>query len=110
MPLGDHHIRHLFGDPDRAGPRPGDQVGSFLEQGLLLVDLLHKRQQLAVVEGPAGLGFKEAEMASVAGWIADIVDAMSSGGDVDAVIARVSGEVSALTARFPVYRSSKKAG
>ena len=34
---------------------------------------------------------------------ADIVDAMSSGGDVDGVIARVSGEVAKLTARFPVY-------
>lgn len=48
-------------------------------------------------------GFKEAEMAQVAGWIADLVDAMSSGADVDAVVTRVRGEVSALCARFPVY-------
>src|SRR3546814_6056665 len=34
-------------------------------------------------------GFKGAEMAQVAGWIADIVDTMSSGGDVDATLAKV---------------------
>ena len=48
-------------------------------------------------------GFKEAEMAQIAGWIADIVDAMSAAGDVDGVIARVAGDVAKLTARFPVY-------
>ena len=48
-------------------------------------------------------GFKEAEMAQVAGWIADIVDALSAGGDVDGVIAKVRGEASTLCARFPVY-------
>ncbi|MFA5938789.1 MAG: serine hydroxymethyltransferase [Sinimarinibacterium sp.] len=48
-------------------------------------------------------GFKEAEMAQVANWIADIVDAMSASGDVDAVIARVRGETEKLCARFPVY-------
>src|SRR3546814_19458870 len=35
-------------------------------------------------------GFKGAEMAQVAGWIDDIVDTMSSGGDVDAKIGRAS--------------------
>jgi glycine hydroxymethyltransferase len=48
-------------------------------------------------------GFKEAEMAKVAGWIADIVDVMSAGVDTDAVVRRVRGEVEALCARFPVY-------
>lgn len=48
-------------------------------------------------------GFKEAEMAQVAGWIADIVDAMSAGGDVEGVIAKVRGEAELLCARFPVY-------
>jgi len=44
-------------------------------------------------------GFKEAEMAQVAGWIADIIDQ----GGTPAVIERVRGEVAALCARFPVY-------
>ncbi|HEX4873143.1 MAG TPA: serine hydroxymethyltransferase [Nevskiaceae bacterium] len=48
-------------------------------------------------------GFREAEMAQVAGWIADVVEAMSRGGEVEAVIARVRGEVERLCARFPVY-------
>ncbi len=44
-------------------------------------------------------GFKEAEMAQVAGWIADIVDQ----GGAPATIERVRGEVAALCKRFPVY-------
>ena len=48
-------------------------------------------------------GFGEAEMAQIAGWIADIVDAMSAGGDVDAAVSQVRGEVGRLCARFPVY-------
>jgi len=48
-------------------------------------------------------GFKEAEMRSIATWIADIVDAMSAAGDVAGVTAKVRGEVEALCARFPVY-------
>ena len=48
-------------------------------------------------------GFKEAEMASIAGWIADIVDAMSAGANVEATVASVRGQVEALCARFPVY-------
>jgi glycine hydroxymethyltransferase len=61
------------------------------------------------IGSPAGTtrGFREAEMASIAGWIADIVDAMSAGGDVEAVIGRVRGEVEAICARHPVYRSAK---
>ncbi|MGQ0503495.1 MAG: serine hydroxymethyltransferase [Panacagrimonas sp.] len=50
-------------------------------------------------------GFKEAEMAGVARWIVQVVDALSSGNDVEGVIARVRGEVAALCARFPVYGS-----
>jgi len=42
-------------------------------------------------------------MAQVAGWIADVVDAMSAGGDVEAAIAKVRAEAEKLCARFPVY-------
>ncbi len=49
-------------------------------------------------------GFTEADMGQVAGWIADIVDAMSASGDVDAAVARVRGEAEKLCARYPVYR------
>jgi glycine hydroxymethyltransferase len=48
-------------------------------------------------------GFREAEMAQVAGWIADIVDALSAGAEVEGTIARVRGEAEKLCARFPVY-------
>ena len=44
-------------------------------------------------------GFKEREVETVAGWIADVLDANGS----DAAIERVRGEVLALCARFPVY-------
>lgn len=44
-------------------------------------------------------GFRQAEVETVAGWIADVLDA--NGGD--AVIERVRGEVLALCRRFPVY-------
>jgi glycine hydroxymethyltransferase len=54
-------------------------------------------------------GFKEAEMAKVGNWIADLVDAMSAGADVEAVVARVRGEVEQLCAGFPVYQAAKKA-
>ena len=48
-------------------------------------------------------GFGEPEMAQIAHWIADIVDAMSAAQDVEGTIAQVRGEVEALCARFPVY-------
>ncbi|WP_420466090.1 serine hydroxymethyltransferase [Panacagrimonas sp.] len=48
-------------------------------------------------------GFKEAEMALVAGWIVDVIDAMSVGGDVEGAIAKVRGETETLRRRFPVY-------
>ncbi|MBI2383166.1 MAG: serine hydroxymethyltransferase [Gammaproteobacteria bacterium] len=54
-------------------------------------------------------GFGEKEMAEVAGWIADILDAMSKQADVEATVARVRGEVERLCGRFPVYRAAKKA-
>ncbi|MBX3703432.1 MAG: serine hydroxymethyltransferase [Steroidobacteraceae bacterium] len=44
-------------------------------------------------------GFREAEVAAVGGWIADVLDAM---GDEDAV-ARVRAQVLAICGRFPVY-------
>jgi glycine hydroxymethyltransferase len=47
-------------------------------------------------------GFREAEMAQVAHWIADIVDALAAG-SADAAVTRVRAEVEALCARFPVY-------
>ena len=77
---------------------PNDPKSAFVTSGLRL-------------GSPASTtrGFREAEMAQVATWIADIVDAMSAGGDVDAVTSRVSGEVAKLTARFPVYTTAKKA-
>ena len=42
-------------------------------------------------------------MKQVATWIADLVDTMSAGGDVEAAVTRVRGEVAALCSRFPVY-------
>lgn len=44
-------------------------------------------------------GFKEAECADLAGWIADVID---SRGDA-AVIARIAEQVKAICQRFPVY-------
>ena len=54
-------------------------------------------------------GFGEKEMAEVAGWICEVVDAMSSGGDVEGTLTRVRGQVEKLCARFPVYQAAKKA-
>jgi glycine hydroxymethyltransferase len=54
-------------------------------------------------------GFREKEMAQIAGWIADIVDAMSAAEGIETTIARVRGEVEVLCARFPVYGSVRKA-
>ena len=48
-------------------------------------------------------GFREAEMAQVAGWIADIVDAMSANADVEGTVATVRAQVEKLCAGFPVY-------
>ena len=54
-------------------------------------------------------GFGEKEMAEVAGWIADIVDAMSAGAGVKQAIAKVRNQVEQLCVRFPVYQAAKKA-
>ena len=54
-------------------------------------------------------GFKEAEMAQIAGWIADIVDAMSAGSGLDETLARVRSQVEQLCSHFPVYQAAKKA-
>ena len=51
-------------------------------------------------------GFGEAEMRQVAGWIADLVDTMAEQGNVDAAVSKVRAEVSALCARFPVYKAA----
>ena len=44
-------------------------------------------------------GFGQAEVETVAGWIADVLDANGA----EAVVGRVRGEVLALCRRFPVY-------
>ncbi|HWU67292.1 MAG TPA: serine hydroxymethyltransferase [Stenotrophobium sp.] len=54
-------------------------------------------------------GFGEKEMAEVAGWIADIVDAMAAKENVEQTLARVRSQVEQLCARFPVYRVASKA-
>jgi len=54
-------------------------------------------------------GFTEADMAQVAHWIADLVDTMSAGGDVDAAVLRVRGEVEQLCAGYPVYGAISRA-
>jgi glycine hydroxymethyltransferase len=61
------------------------------------------------IGSPAGTtrGFAEAEMSAIAGWIADIVDAMSAADDVEAVVARVRGKAETLCADFPVYANRK---
>ena len=51
-------------------------------------------------------GFREAESADVAHFIADVLDAHGDG----AAIARVAGAVKALCARFPVYGPAMWAG
>lgn len=58
------------------------------------------------IGSPAGTtrGFGVEEMAQVAAWIADLVDAMAAGEAVEETIARVRGQVEALCARFPVYQ------
>jgi glycine hydroxymethyltransferase len=48
-------------------------------------------------------GFGELEMAQVAGWIVEVVDALAAGVEVDGVIASVRAQVAGLCARFPVY-------
>jgi glycine hydroxymethyltransferase len=54
-------------------------------------------------------GFKEMQMAEVASWIADILDALAHKKDVDATITRARGLVGELCAGYPVYQAAKKA-
>jgi glycine hydroxymethyltransferase len=54
-------------------------------------------------------GFKEKEMRDVAGWICDVVDVMSKGGDVEAAINKARSQVEQLCAQFPVYGAQKRA-
>ncbi|MBY4678761.1 serine hydroxymethyltransferase [Marinobacterium arenosum] len=48
-------------------------------------------------------GFKEVQCVDLAGWIADILDAMQDG-DAESTIADVKQKVRALCAEYPVYR------
>jgi glycine hydroxymethyltransferase len=77
---------------------PNDPKSAFVTSGLRL-------------GSPASTtrGFKEAEMAQVAGWIADLVDAMAAGAAIEPVIDHVRSQVEALCGRFPVYCAAKKA-
>jgi glycine hydroxymethyltransferase len=54
-------------------------------------------------------GFGEKEMGEIAGWMADVLDAMAAGTDVDATVARVRGQAESLCARYPVYAHKSKA-
>ena len=54
-------------------------------------------------------GFKDVQMGEVASWIADILDAMAKGQDVEGTIAKVRGNVEKLCAGFPVYQAMRQA-
>ena len=54
-------------------------------------------------------GFKENDMRDIAGWIADIVDAMSQQRDVETAITNVRAQAEQLCRRFPVYDASRRA-
>jgi glycine hydroxymethyltransferase len=76
---------------------PGDPRSAFVTSGLR-------------IGTPASTtrGFGADEMAQVAGWIADIVDALATG-DAESTITRVRSQVEQLCARFPVYGDIKRA-
>ncbi len=48
-------------------------------------------------------GFGETEFRQVGLWMVEIIDALAAGGDTSAVEFKVREEVTALTARFPIY-------
>ncbi len=48
-------------------------------------------------------GFGVAEFRQVGNWIADVVDALGTSNDLDAVTSRVKAEVISLCRRFPIY-------
>ena len=76
---------------------PGDPRSAFVTSGLR-------------IGTPASTtrGFGAEEMAQVAGWMADIVDALASG-DAESTITRVRGQVEQLCGRFPVYGDTTRA-
>lgn len=49
-------------------------------------------------------GFGKAEMIEIANWMADILDNMQSGQNLDVLLARVRGQVESLCRNYPVYR------
>ncbi|MEL6324717.1 MAG: serine hydroxymethyltransferase [Pseudomonadota bacterium] len=57
------------------------------------------------VGSPAGTtrGFAEAEFTQIGQWIGEIVEGLATGGETDALEAKVRSEVMALTAKFPIY-------
>ena len=76
---------------------PGDPRSAFVTSGLR-------------IGTPASTtrGFGTEEMAQIAGWIADIIDAIASD-DAENAITRVRGQVEQLCARFPVYGDTRRA-
>ncbi|WP_420426304.1 serine hydroxymethyltransferase [Algiphilus sp.] len=76
---------------------PGDPRSAFVTSGLR-------------IGTPASTtrGFGDDEMAQVATWIADVIDALASG-DAESTITRVRGQVEQLCARFPVYGDAYRA-
>src|SRR5699024_1792716 len=60
---------------------------------------------------PAGTtrGFDTEDMAAIAGWICDIVDALAAEADVDGVIEQVRKQVVDLCRRHPVYHAGSGA-
>lgn len=49
-------------------------------------------------------GFGKKEMIEVANWMADILDSMQMGHDLDALLVRIRGQVEGLCEDYPVYR------
>ncbi|MEH6472661.1 MAG: serine hydroxymethyltransferase [Halopseudomonas sp.] len=70
---------------------PGDPQSPFVTSGLRIGSPVITTR-----------GFQEAQCSELAGWIADILDAMQAG-DAEAAIADVKAKVSSLCADFPVY-------
>lgn len=48
-------------------------------------------------------GFGTGEFKQVGLWMIEIIDALAKGGDTSAIEEKVRKEVTALTARFPIY-------
>ena len=52
-------------------------------------------------------GFGKAEMIEIANWMADILDNLQSGQNLDVLLARVRDQVESLCRNYPVYRVSR---